>query len=102
MIAANLSHRDAGRHCHFEVRFRTDVGSTMASLREPLGQPVRNWDACYRFKNTQYTLIVLVFNPGSTSQAGRRGFESRLPLHFLSITCGVLPAVSADFGAHTT
>jgi hypothetical protein len=40
-----------------------------------------NWDKLYRQNEMPENAMLLVFNLRSSSQAGRRGFESSLPLY---------------------
>jgi len=67
----------------FGIRSRVACGSKMAPLRSPLGQPAETEYLAIASKHV-VDAIVCIFNPGSASQAGRRGLESRLPLHLFN------------------
>jgi hypothetical protein len=41
--------------------------------------------------------MFFIYNPRLVSQAGRRGFDPRLPLHFLSITYSLASGGISDF-----
>jgi hypothetical protein len=60
---------------------RADV-LRLYSVNEDFGVQVENRPAFNRFMLIPMNAVFIVFNQWSISQAGRRGFDSRLPLHF--------------------
>ena len=53
----------------------------LCSVKKFSGAKSENWPILYRQNVMQETLLSIVSNLPSSSQAGRRGFDPRLPLH---------------------
>jgi len=56
----------------------------LCSVKKFSGAKSENWPILYRQNVMQETLLSIVSNLPSSSQAGRRGFDPRLPLQQIS------------------
>jgi hypothetical protein len=81
------------------VQFKSGVFCAPFVLRLRVGESTeRKLGKFYRQNVMPGNAMFFVSNLLSSSQAGRRGFDPRLPLHSFSITSSLHGNVRVDFG----